>query len=286
MKYLVSHQGEQTGPFTLEEIVAQVRGKQLELFDYIYDEQKDDWILLLEFQPLAAKLKNNKPNRPPTVGTGTTKTTAPTEEVVEVRLNVSAQNVSAESVSAESISPPPTSAHAVTEWFVLKGENRFGPFAFKDVVKMLQQKVVFPFDFIWHAGMQTWQRVAEIAEFSPASIRALYGKADGKDAFVQRRFQRQQYSGRVIIHDNMSLWKGQGTEISRGGVGITMANSMVLPGQQVNVHFNSQDGWPAFNAICEVVSKKFVNDNTPVEYGLRFLSLSQEVQDELYKKVA
>lgn len=273
MKFLVSHQGEQSGPFTLDDIVSRVRAKELELFDYIFDQEKSDWVLLMEFAPLAAKLKDNKPGRPP-VGTGTTKAekTEKAEaqeaaaENVEVRLNVS--------------------AHAITEWFVLKGENRFGPFSFKDVVKMLQQKVVFPFDFVWHQGMEGWKRVAELADFSAESMRAALSKADNKDAFVQRRFKRKPYNGRVIIHDNLQLWKGQGTEISKGGVGVTMSNAMVLPGQQVNVHFNAQDGWPAFNAVCEVVSKKFVNDNTPVEYGLRFLSLSQEVQEELYKKVA
>jgi hypothetical protein len=52
------------------------------------------------------------------------------------------------------------------------------------------------------------------------------------------------------------------------------------------VHFKRHEGYPAFNAVCEVVSKKFVDDGSPVQYGLRFLSLSQEVQDEFYKKVA
>lgn len=263
MKYLVSHQGEQSGPFTIDEIVVQVRGKQLDLFDYIYDQQKDDWVLLTEFEALTAKLKNNKPGRPPQVGTGTT---AQTEEAVEVRLNIN--------------------AHTVTEWFVLKGENRFGPFDYKEVVRMLQDKVLFPFDFIWHAGMESWKRVAEIAEFSPETIRGLMKKTENKDSFVQRRFKRQKFNGRVIVHDNLQLWKGEGFEISRGGVGVTMTNAMVLPGQQLNVHFTSSDGWPAFNAVCEVVSKKFVNDNTPVEYGLRFLSMSQEVQEEIFKKVA
>nr|HMN68306.1 PilZ domain-containing protein [Bdellovibrionales bacterium] len=83
-----------------------------------------------------------------------------------------------------------------------------------------------------------------------------------------------------------SLWKGQGFEISQGGVGITMKNALVVPGQQLFVHFNGFEDFPAFNAVCEVVSKKFVNSDAPVEYGLRFLSLSQDVQEEFYKKVA
>lgn len=267
MKYLISHQGQETGPLTLDEIVAKVRGKEFELFDYIYSEEKKDWVLLMEHSELAQKLKSNKPPRPPQV------TAAP--------------------VSAEL--PPvvapkkatPGDAHTISEWFILKGENKFGPFGYSDVVKMLQQKVVFPFDFIWHTSMENWKRVAELSEFTEENIRKLFttnGKK--KDVFVDRKFKRQKFNGRVIIHDNLTLWKGEGFEISKGGVGITMKNALVVPGQQVFVHFNGQGEFPAFNAVCEVVSKKFVNDASPVQYGLRFLSLSQEVQEEFYKRVA
>lgn len=267
MKYLVSHQGEQVGPYSLDEIVGQVRAKKLDLFDFVYDQAKDDWVLLMEYAPLAQMLKSNKPTaRPPQ----TAATTAAAPQI--------------ETIAVVAAAPAEKSAHAITEWFVLKGDNRFGPFGFTDVVKMLQQKVVFPFDFVWHAGLDSWKRVAEIAEFSPESIRALLGTS--KDSFTPRKHARKKYSGRVIIHDNLSLWKGEALEISKGGVGVTMTNTMVVPGQQVTVHFGSHEGWPAFNAVCEVVSKKFVNDSSPVEYGLRFLSLSQDAQDEFYKKVA
>jgi hypothetical protein len=272
MKYLISHQGQETGPFTLDEIVGLVRGKEIELFDYIFDEAKQDWVLLMEHPDLAQKLKSNKPPRPPQqitqeTGTGTTAEAPPP--------------VPLRSVSTGD-------AHTITEWYVLKGENKFGPFTYTDVVKMLQQKIVFPFDFVWHQGLQTWKRVAETGDFTEENIRALFSKNGGKkkDVFQERQFKRKKFNGRVIIHDNMTLWKGEGFEISKGGVGVTMKNSLVVPGQQVFVHFTGGGEFPAFNAVCEVVSKKFVNDNTPIQYGLRFLSLSQEVQDEFHKKVA
>jgi hypothetical protein len=268
MKYLVSHQGQESGPHTLEEIVAKVRGKELELFDYIYSEEKQDWVLLMEHTELAAKLKSNKPPRPP--------------QTTEVKAEPIIMKPKLLPVEA-----PAQDAHAMNEWFLLKGENKFGPFAYEDVVKMLQQKVVFPFDFIWHAGLESWKRVAEMAEFAEENIRTLFN-ANGKhkDVFVGRRHKRRKFNGRMIIHDNLTLWKGEGFEISKGGVGISMQNALVVPGQQVFVHFTGEGEFPAFNAVCEVVSKKFVNDASPVQYGLRFLSLSQEVQDEFYKRVA
>ncbi len=282
MKYLISHQGQETGPFSLDEIVGKVRAKEVELFDYIFDEHKQDWVLLMEHPDLAHKLKSNKPPRPPqsttAVGVGTTTPArTATSNVVDTPPAVPITTVSGSG-----------DAHAISEWFVLKGENKFGPFSYTDVVKMLQQKVVFPFDYIWHSGLDGWKRVAETGDFTEENIRTLFSKTASKkkDVFLERKFKRKKFDGRVIIHDNLTLWRGAGFEISKGGVGVTMNNALVVPGQQVFVHFTGGGEFPAFNAVCEVVSKKFVNDDTPIQYGLRFLSLSQEVQDEFYKKVA
>lgn len=277
MKYKVSHQGQETGSFTIEEIVGMIRSKDLELFDYIFDESKNDWVLLMEHAELAAKLKSNKPPRPP--GAAPKPAVPPSDEITVVNypnpITTSNRGVA-----------PTTLGQDHIEWFVLKGEHRFGPFGYVEVVRMLQQKVVYPFDFVWHAGLSDWKRLAEIPEFRAEHIRSLYEKGGKKtDVFVQRKHKRKKHNGRVIIHDNLTLWKGESFEISKGGVGVTMKNALVVPGQQVFVHFSGTEGWPSFNAVCEVVSKKFVQDNAPVEYGLRFLSMSPEAQDEFNKKV-
>ncbi len=264
MKYRVSHQGQEAGTFAAAEIVAKIRAKELELFDYVFDESQNDWVLLMEHPEIAGLLKSNKPPRPP--------------------------GAKPETAAAQPAAPAPRATIAApdnVEWFVLKGEHRFGPFAFAEVVRMLQQKVVYPFDFVWHAGLNDWKRLAEISEFQTENIRALFEKTGKKsDLFVKRQHKRKKHNGRVIIHDNLSLWKGESFEISKGGVGVTLKNALVVPGQQVFVHFSGTDGWPSFNAVCEVVSKKYVQDDAPVEYGLKFLSMSQEAQDEFNKKVA
>lgn len=276
MKYLVSHQGQESGPYSLDEIVGKVRAKEIELFDYIFDETKQDWVLLMEHADLAAQLKSTKPPRPPQAQAQAQAPSKPQAVVVPM--------VSKEAATTLTST---TDAHTIAEWFVLKGENKFGPFSYTDVVKMLQQKVVFPFDFIWHAGLDGWKRAAELNDFTEENIRQLFTDASTKkkEVFAVRQHARKKFEGKVIVHDNMTLWKGEGFEISKGGVGVTMKNSLVVPGQQVFVHFKGEAEFPAFNAVCEVVSKKFVNDDTPVQYGLRFLSLTQEVQDEFYKKV-
>ena len=175
--------------------------------------------------------------------------------------------------------------HDITEWYVLKGENRFGPFQYADVVRMLQEKTVFNFDYGWHSGLSGWKRLADIAEFQEAAIRQYLEESKTKDVFSERKHPRLHHKGTLIIHDQTNWWRGEAFEISTGGVGVVMNNAMMVPGQKVFMHFKPHDKFPAFNAVGEVVSKKYIENlnkrEAPIEYGVRFLSVSGTEKDKL-----
>tara|TARA_B100000749_G_C18450166_1_gene476199 strand:- start:34869 stop:35696 length:828 start_codon:yes stop_codon:yes gene_type:complete len=263
-EFMVSKDGEEKGPFTLDQVVEMVKSQELGVMDYLYDESQEDWVTLLEHEEIQAKIKSVKPKAKP-------KKSKPQE---------------AEAVSLKQEKP---SNDQTAEWYILKGENKFGPFAFHDVIKMLQQKLVFEFDFAWKSGMQAWQRVAEIESFKYENIKELQETLmpDISEVFFRRRHRRVNYNGTLIIHDNKSLWKGQAMEVSAGGAGVVMENASIVPGQKLYLHFKPCDGVPPFNAVCEVVSKKYqdgVKDKTtPIRYGLKFVNISDEAQEALIK---
>ena len=64
-----------------------------------------------------------------------------------------------------------------------------------------------------------------------------------------------------------------------------MENSMILPGQKLYLHFKPGDGVPPFNAVCEVVSKRYIeglnSKKTPIRYGLKFVDLDEGTKDFL-----
>lgn len=178
------------------------------------------------------------------------------------------------------------SEHEISEWFVMKGDQRFGPFAYGDVVRMLQEKIIFGFDYAWHGGLSGWKRVSDIADFQESSIRMLLkDKKVAKEIFVARKFVRHPHKGKFVAHDQNSWWNGQACEISSGGVGVNMDNAMLVPGHQVYLHFKPHERFPAFNAIGEVVNKKYIENvnekSTPLTYGIRFLSVSGGGKDRL-----
>jgi PilZ domain/GYF domain 2 len=178
--------------------------------------------------------------------------------------------------------------HDVSEWFVLKGENRFGPFVYSDMIRMLQEKVIFGFDFAWHGGLSGWKRLADIADFQESAIRTLAKDPKTRKAvFSQRKHQRHNHKGELIIHDQQNWWRGEASEISSGGVGVMMDNALLVPGQQVNLHFKPFEKFPTFNALGEVVSKKYVetvnNGTATLRYGVRFVSISGTGKEQLLK---
>jgi hypothetical protein len=169
------------------------------------------------------------------------------------------------------------------EWYILKWDNKYGPFSYVEVVKMLQGKSVFEFDYIWRAGEENWKRIAEVEHFSIHTISELFKQKEDpaiKDSFFRRRHERKNFNGSIIVHDNDRVWKGDAIEISEGGAGIVMHNALIKPGEKIFLHVKPGDSVPPFNAICEVVSKKFskgVNSREePVKYGVRFLKIQSQ----------
>ncbi len=277
-KFYVSHNGEQLGPYSFEEIVSKVNQGALTIMDYLYDEAKQDWVGFVEHQELLQHIKEAKPKAPPKK-----------QESKELH-ETSAQNVAflqAEKKAREVTSTQENQQNIMAEWYILKGENKFGPFAFTDVIKMLQQKLIFEFDYVWKKGMKAWVRIADMTAFQFENIKKLQETLmpEIQEIFFRRRHRRVKYGATILVHDNQSVWKGKSVEISQGGAGIIMDNAMIVPGQKLYLHFKPGDGVPPFNAVCEVVSKKYDENvkekNASVLYGVKFTNISEDAQGRL-----
>ncbi|MBT4762270.1 MAG: DUF4339 domain-containing protein [Bdellovibrionaceae bacterium] len=169
------------------------------------------------------------------------------------------------------------------EWFVLKGESQFGPYGYVDMVKLLQQKLIFEFDFVWKASFSDWKRIADLDAFSQDKLKELQKESpEIADTFFRRHHRRAQFEAPVLIHDNQSIWNGTSVELSEGGAGVIMENSMCVPGDIIYLHFKPTVVCNSFNAVCEVVSKKYVKgvnqSEAPIRYGLKFIKINEETK--------
>jgi hypothetical protein len=266
--YTVSRNGETMGPWAIEEIARKLAATELSVTDFAWDDAADDWTPLMDFAPLKAHLQSLKPGRPST-------------KAVEKTIESTVTKIQAADV---------TEAKAVgteerPEWYVSRGQQKFGPFTYFGVIKALQDKAVYEFDYIWTNGMESWVRIAEHERFGSETIRELMKTAEGAAVFAKRKHTRILLENDVLVHDNNSVSPGRMVEASEGGSGLVVRNSALIPGQMVNVHFSSLEGLPAFNAIGEVVSKKFAKGTrdrrAPIHYGIRFVKMDQKASERV-----
>lgn len=253
-QYYLSNNGTHIGPYTLEIVLKKIEAQEHQLTDYIYDEALGDWVMVMEHPEFAAKLSQKPKTRPEKPAT-----------VVPLENNLRDK-----------------------EWFILKEGNNYGPFSQLEIVQMLQEKTLFEYDYVWHAKMTSWKRVAEVDEFLPEKIRAMQESRDTglAEIFFRRRHARAAYGASLIVHNNKTVFRGQALEISAGGAGVLIDNPHLQPGQSLFLHFQPGDGVPPFNAVCQIVSKQFVKEAgpegvDPVRYGVKFTTLSQSVRESI-----
>lgn len=271
----VSRNGETYGPWTVDVIAEKLAIGEVAITDFAWDEAAANWISLLEFGALKTHLQSRRPAAPPK--------SVPVSEMSSPNIQIPKPMTKALVVTSA------MSEDDAIQWYVTRGQQKFGPFNFFGVVKALQDKSVFEFDYIWKEGMSSWLRLAEHEKFASDNIRELLKSLSVKkthgDVFAQRRHARLSIENDVLINDNQIVSAGRMVEASVGGSGLIIKNSTLIPGQLIHVHYSSLDGLPAFNAIGEIVSKKFNraarDSRAPIHYGVRFVKMDAVAEERV-----
>ena len=241
--FYVAHQGQQQGPFSINEIEQKLSSEKLLWHDYIYDDKAEDWVLLMEYSALTQAFNKSFEN--------------------PIQLNPKMSK------------NPESDPMKKRIWYVLKQNNNYGPFSKTELIQMLQGKTLHEFDFIWHNGMSSWKRLSDVAEFSVSEVQDVFKamKNSNKDEsgnaiFFRRKHARVKINSHAIIHDHKKVYKSVSVEISVGGAGLVIEDAKFEKDQQIYLHFKPGQNVPAFNAICKIVSQK---GNV---YGVQFLKIS------------
>jgi hypothetical protein len=264
-QFYISHDDQQSGPFELSQIESMVKGGKFTPTDYIYLDAQKDWVTIAAYGPLMEKLKNWHPEKKP--------------------VTLKAEPAAAVQSSANEAHEPSD------EWYILKGENKFGPFSYFDLIRSLQEKSIFEYDYVWRPGFDSWYRIAELDLFSPAAIKKLKDSKmpELSEIFFRRRHSRVKYGASILVHDNAKVLKGQSVEISVGGAGIIVQDTLLQVAQTLFLHFKPGDGVPPFNAVCEIVSKSAVKDASApnaFKYGVKFKRINAQTQKTLHEFAA
>ncbi len=249
--YFVTVSGQTSGPYTIGEIHEKIKQGVLPLSEYIFDPVKNEWLTLLDSNMVNPEYK---------------KMDIPTGGVTKPNPNSTASDKWNE-----------------LEWYLFKDNNQMGPYTYIEVVKMLQEKMIFDFDYVWASELDTWTKIYECPAFSAEQIKKMAQSVDPsiKSVFYRRQFLRAQYEVSLFVHNQKKLWKGKTFEISAGGCGFNIESNEVKPGDQIIMHFSHGDKTlPPFNALCLVVSKSPVTEKGKswTRYGVKFEALNKDIQ--------
>lgn len=263
-KYFLNHNSQQLGPWTHQEVLAEIDAGHLTWTDYIFDEQKKDWVLLFEFAAFVENFKSL------TGGPANSEPSSPPNPILE---------------TSETMNKGKAEEKDQEEWFVLKAnQNKYGPFCFMDLVEMLQKKTLLEFDYVWTTRLDGWKRISETSDFAPDKIKGLAksGLTEVSKGFFRRRHARAKYGASILLHDNSSVWKGHSLELSPTGAGLLIESDAIQIGQILFLHFKAGDGVPPFNAVCSIVSKQ-AGKGQEMRYGVKFTSISRSIQVAIKK---
>lgn len=167
-------------------------------------------------------------------------------------------------------------------WYVLKGENKYGPFSYAEMVKMACEDSIHEHDYIWTKGMAKWEKIAMVKQFSSHEMKRFLNSQEAKqeqNKNQRRKHVRSKYGASLLVHNNKRVWKGESLEISAGGAHLVFDSQHFNIGDTLFLHFKPGDGVPPFNAICSVVTQRKENNKT--SYGVKFTNINSNIQKEI-----
>ena len=169
-------------------------------------------------------------------------------------------------------------------WFILRGDSKYGPYTYLELIRLLQEKRVYEYDFVWNDQLGSWKKISETSQFKPEYIRSVRENKDvaEREVFFRRRYARMRCGISILIHNNQKVWKGHSLEVGAGGAGMVLETDLLQVGQKIFLHFKAGDGVPPFNAECTVV-RKSVRSPNHVQYGVQFDKISQSVQKAIHQ---
>ncbi|MGZ3768086.1 MAG: PilZ domain-containing protein [Bdellovibrio sp.] len=176
-----------------------------------------------------------------------------------------------------------------TQWYILRGEMKYGPYDYRSLISMLQTGELLEYNYVWASHLENWTLVSDLQEFSKDRLcRLLETKDQLSTAFKERKYPRADVVVQVYGHNDHNFFDGNTLSVSENGALVLLNDPLLLPGQKVLLHFrNNEMNAKSFNVLCEIIRKNFskqrLNVKSGLHYAVRFLSVQDQGMVQLTK---
>jgi hypothetical protein len=178
-----------------------------------------------------------------------------------------------------------------TNWHVLMGDQKYGPYDYKTMIELLQSNQLMDYNYVWAPHLDTWSQIHTLEEFSRDRFKVLLqNDSDLLSAFAKRANPRTETEIPVLGHNNIRFFDGTLVSISEAG-GLCLLNTPLIQlSDKVKLHFKSKDqSSPAFNVEGEIIRKNFskrrLNSKSGLYYTVRFLDIQTSGLNTIQKWV-
>lgn len=167
------------------------------------------------------------------------------------------------------------------QWYILRGDNKYGPYDYKAIIQMLQKSELFEYNYMWAPHLENWTLLGDLPDFSKDRFcRILESNDDLADAFTKRSSSRIEIQIPLYAHDNHRHFDGHTVSVSNEGALVVLNDPLLVPGQKILIHFqNCEKNQQPFNVVCEVIRKNFTKHRLNVKSGLHYVVRFLQVQE-------
>jgi hypothetical protein len=166
--------------------------------------------------------------------------------------------------------------HPDTGWFVLIGDQKYGPYDYKVMIHMMQTNQLMDYNYVWNDHLDSWTQVSQLEEFSKDRFEILLQKeSEYLNSFIQRKTSRLEVKIPLLGHNSTRFFDGVLVSVSENG-GMCLINSpLVQVGDRLKLHIKPNgENDRAFNVEAEVIRKNFskqrLNSKSGLYYAIRF----------------
>ncbi len=170
------------------------------------------------------------------------------------------------------------------EWFVLIGDQKYGPYEYKVVIQMIQTNQLMDYNYVWAAHLEAWTQIHQLEEFSKDRFQVLLQKeSEFLGAFSKRSNPRAEINVPILGHNNIRFFDGALVSVSEVG-GLCMLNTpLIQVGDALKLHIKSPQ--ISFNVEAEIIRKNFSKQRLNAKSGLYYAVRFHDIQTAGLKQI-
>ncbi|MFZ3231379.1 MAG: PilZ domain-containing protein [Pseudobdellovibrio sp.] len=182
--------------------------------------------------------------------------------------------------------------HPENNWFVLLGDQKYGPYNYKTMINMIQTNQLMDYNYAWAAHLESWTPIHQLEEFSKDRFQLLLQKeSDYLSSFIKRDKPRVDVHIPLLGHNSIRFFDGIVTSLSESGALCLLNTPLVQVSDLLKIHIKANDQSDvAFNIEAEVIRKNFskerLNSKSGLYYAIRFNDIHSVGLNQIQKLVA